>query len=200
MQMLSKGVSFFQLTVLCFVLPYSVNLAQSKLLDKVINKFNSEKSIAVDVIQDGSATKGKMFFEAPDKEKIILNESEIIVVADTVWNYNTKLSRLVIQERSEEFSPFSLLDILYKLPAKCSYSENIAENKFILKPIDQQELNFRSVSIVIGKNKLPRKIFLIDINGNKYSFSLKKYILGEKYGDSFFKVKSKKGIKIVDLR
>jgi outer membrane lipoprotein-sorting protein len=195
-----KRHSFFILTVLYLGLLFSVSFAQSKLLDKVIQKFNSEKSISVEVAQIGSATKGKIFFEFPDKEKIVLNNSEIIVVADTVWNYNFKLNRLVIQERTEEFSPFFLLDILYKLPSKCTYSENSAHNQFTLKPLDEQKLNFRLVSVAVGKNTLPKSISLIDINGNKYSFSLNKYILGKKYDDRFFTVKPKKGTKIVDLR
>ncbi len=200
MRMLNKRITFFYLIIFCWIVPISLNLAQGNLLNKVIEKFNSEKSFSVEVTQIGSQTKAQIFFEFPDKEKIVLDKSVIVVVADTVWNYNSKLNRLVIQERTEEFSPFSLLDIFYKLPSECTYSENSSGDEFSLKPRDEQELNFKFVSVVVDKNNLPSKISLIDINGNKFLFVLDNYILGKKYGDGFFTVKLKKGTKIVELR
>ncbi len=200
MRMLNKRITFFYLIIFCWIVPISLNLAQGNLLNKVIEKFNSEKSFSVEVTQIGSQTKAQIFFEFPDKEKIVLDKSVIVVVADTVWNYNSKLNRLVIQERTEEFSPFSLLDIFYKLPSECTYLENSSGDEFSLKPRDEQELNFKFVSVVVDKNNLPSKISLVDINGNKFLFVLDNYILGKKYGDGFFTVKLKKGTKIVELR
>ncbi len=175
-------------------------LCETSLLGKVRQKFESEKSFSVEVVLEQNNAAGKIFFQSPDLEKIVFGNYKIVVIADTIWNFNSKLNRLVIQEKEDDFTPFSIYDILFKLPNECEYIENKGGNEFTLIPNNGDEINVRSVKVKMDKSFLPVFVKVTDMNNKIFSFSLKKYLFGIDFDRSFFEIKKLKGTKVVDLR
>ncbi len=191
---------FLFLLFFSFLLLNSFNFAENSLLSRVQKKFETINSFSVEVVGNRNNIKGELFFKSPDSEKIVFSNYSIIVRTDTVWNFNKKLNRLVIQTTEDNFSPFSIIDIINKLPAMCSYKEDVRNNSFTLNPKDESDLNFNSVKVIVNSQSLPIQIFVTDLNGKEFSFVLKNYKLGRKFNSDFFKFKIVKGIKVVDLR
>ncbi len=196
---IEKKFSLFT-AIIVFLLTSGMVLGETTLLEKVKEKFEKEKSFSVEIVLSGGEQKGKIYFQSPDFEKIHFGDYTIAVVSDTIWNFNKKIKRLVIQEKEDDFSPFSIYDILFKLPGECKYVENKGEGEFTLFPKDEDALNVKSVKVKVNKSSLPVFVEVTDLNRKKFSFYLKNYSFGSGYDRSFFKIELPKGTKIVDLR
>lgn len=196
---IEKRFSLFT-AIIVFLLTSGMVLGETTLLEKVKEKFEKEKSFSVEIVLSGGGQKGKIYFQSPDFEKIHFGDYTIAVVSDTIWNFNKKIKRLVIQEKEDDFSPFSIYDILFKLPGECKYVENKGEGEFTLFPKDEDALNVKSVKVKVNKSSLPVFVEVTDLNRKKFSFYLKNYSFGPGYDRSFFKIELPKGTKIVDLR
>ncbi len=194
-----KRLFLFSVVIL-FLLMSGAVFGKTTLLEKVKEKFEKEKSFAVEIVLSGGRQKGKIYFQSPEFEKIYFGDYAIAVVSDTIWNFNKKIKRLVIQEKDEDFSPFSIYDILFKLPGECKYIENKGKGEFTLIPNDEDALNVKSVKVKVNKSSLPVFVEVTDLNGKKFSFYLKNYSFGSGYDRSFFNIELPKGTKIVDLR
>lgn len=178
-----------------------------ELVSQVQKKFDSIKDLSSNIITFSDGVKkleGKFYYKKPDMFRIDNKEMSIVNDGKTVWNYNKKFKRVVINYTSDNPSIFSLKKIINDYPSKCKI-ENVTPDKsrgnnlIKLVPL-QNKLNFKSAVLRITKEKLVDRLDIITVNGNKIIFEFKNIKINQKLSKKLFSLKPKKGIKIIDLR
>jgi len=168
-------------------------------------KYNSVKNISADFIRikNGRAKdelKGRMFFSG-EKVKIILPAGEIVIIKDTVWNYNKKLRQLVISSNEGGeffFSPqkFSL-NFLKNFRAKMVKKENLFKIKFT--PL-RNNSDLEEIKLTVDKSFLIRSILTKGQTFGIFKIVFKNYKLNVKLKRDFFKLKVPNNCRVIDLR
>ncbi|GBD90479.1 outer-membrane lipoprotein carrier protein precursor [bacterium BMS3Abin04] len=184
-------------------------LAQTpqELVSEVQKKFDTVEDLSANITTFSNGVKkieGKFYYKKPDMFRIDGKEMSIVNDGKTVWNYNKKLKRVVINYTSDNPSIFSLKKIITDYPSKCKI-ENVTPDKskgnnlIKLVPL-QNKLNFRYAVLRITKEKLIDRLEIVTVNGNKIIFKFKNIRINQKLSQKLFSLKPEKGIKIIDLR
>ena len=195
--------------LLLFLLSVASVMAQTpqELVKQVQKKFDTVKDLSADIITFSDGVKkfeGKFYYKKMDMFRIDNKEMSIINDGKTVWNYNKKLKRVVINYTSDNPSIFSLKKIITDYPSKCKIEDvtpvkSKGNNLIKLVPL-QNKLNFRSAVLRITKDKLINRLELVTVNGKNIIFEFKKININQKLSKKLFSFTPKKGIKIIDLR
>ncbi len=146
-----------------------------------------------------SLLKGDFYYKKENKFRIETPGQLIISNGETVWNYNEKLNRAIINNMDEMNFPL-IDDILFELPEKGRVEEKKIKNGWQVKIIPDDNSSFRSVSVNVDKNFQITDIGLEGFDDTIYRFSLseQKYNTGLK--DDLFNFSPAEGIEIIDFR
>ncbi len=198
-----KAVKLFLLiAVLSFQL-----FAQSAgtILNKIQQKYNSYENISAEfkqfnLKQTAPALKGKIFY-SKGKVKLLLPAAQIVIIKDTVWNYNKKLNQLAISLNEEEkplfdFGNFSK-DLLRNFNASVRKRKNFFE--IILTP-KGNNFEFEKLKLIVGKNFLIRSVQAKGESFNRVKIDFENFGFNKITKRNFFKIKVPKNCRIIDLR
>lgn len=176
-----------------------------ELLKTVQNKYKNIKDFSSDIKQSINTEKaitGKLFFKNPESYRIDLPMQLIISNGKTLWNYNKKQNKLIIDNyQKTNDNIFSINYLLFDVPAKSNVSSAM-DNKFkkiILIPKDIA-LPYQRIEITLNENNLISKILAIDNTDITYQISFENYKLNQKFQTEFFEFSATEGIKVIDLR
>ncbi len=177
----------------------AVVFAQEKsAFEKAREIFSEAENFSVKFYSPVNKTKGVALYSANRGEKISFGDYEILIKADTVFNYNAKVNRLVISMREDEYSNFSLKTVLFDLPERCDIIEE--NGSVALIPHEPQNENFSRLEIFFYKNNLPEKIIITDLSGHKNEFELSDYKFNENLTAKDFEIPTNDKTKVIDLR
>ncbi len=171
-------------------------------LKKVQNKFNSIESFSADFFESQSSAKGVFYFKKENQFKIVTAKQEITNNGSTIWNYDQKLDRVVINSVENETSSFSLRQYLFDYPEKCEVTltdTNSVETVLEFTP-QSDELGFSSAKIYIDENYLVQKIELENGMDSSIKFEFKNIKLDIDFSEEFFNYNPPQGSRIIDLR
>ena len=147
---------------------------------------------------------GKFNYKKKNKFKVELKNIELISNSETIWNYDKRLNRVVINSVAENQAFLNLDDIINNYPEQCSAElvKNSDEDKFyILNLIPKNnKLEFASAKIWIDKNFVLNKIEIKDSSGSVYFVELTNIKLNQKLSDSDFEFTVPEGCKVIDFR
>jgi chaperone LolA len=201
-----KGIMMKKLALMMLILSTLTFAGDAnELLRKVKEKFSEIKDFSAEINQEGNnpVFTGKMFYKKDDKFRLELRNMTIVSDGITIWNYNKKDNRVVIDETkySESF-PFSLDKLLNEYPSKSNLSSTTEGNFNILTltPKPGSDLNFTRARLWINSDNLIERVFLESGTENKMDFRISGYKLNQALPDSRFTFNPPEGSRIIDLR
>jgi outer membrane lipoprotein-sorting protein len=196
---------FFLRLGISSVLLFASVFAQERaddILKKVQDKFSSIKSFSADFYESQSSAEGVFYFKKENQFKILTSKQEITNNGSTIWNYDLKLNRVVINDVENEQSSFSLRQYLFDYPKKCNV--NILDTNSVEKALQfiprSDELGFSSAKIYIDEDNLVKKIELNNNLDSGIKFEFKNINLDVDLSADFFNFNPPKGSRIIDLR
>ena len=171
-------------------------------LKKVQDKFNSIESFSADFFESQSSAKGIFYFKKENQFKIVTAKQEITNNGSTIWNYDHKLDRVVINSVENETSSFSLRQYLFDYPEKCEVTLTDTNSVGTVLQFTPQndELGFTSAKIYIDDNYLVQKIELENGMDSNIKFEFKNIKLNIDLSEDFFNFVAPQGSRIIDLR
>jgi chaperone LolA len=177
--------------------------AQQELLGKVQDKFNSAATIVADISQNSgnSVLKGKIFLKKENKLRLEFKNITIISDGSTIWNYNKKENKVIINNFDENApSAFSFNKIINQYPemSDVSYADG-KKDVLLIKPDKDSGLNFQSVRLWVNNDNLVEKV-RIEQGGNPMEISVSNYSLNQEIADSRFTFTPPQDSQIIDLR
>ena len=147
---------------------------------------------------------GKFNYKKKNKFKVELKNIELISNSETIWNYDKRLNRVVINSIEENQAFLNLDDIINNYPEECSAElvKNSGENKFYILEMTPKnnKLEFSSAKIWIDKSYILNKIEIKDFSGSVYFVELTNIKLNQKLANSDFEFTIPEGCKIIDFR
>jgi outer membrane lipoprotein-sorting protein len=188
------------LFIICAYFPAA---AQQELLENVQEKFNSASTLTADISQNSgnSVLKGKIFLKKENKLRLEFKNITIISDGFTIWNYNKKDNKVVINNFDENApSALSFNKIINEYPAvsNISYADG-QKNVLLIKPDKDSGLNFQSVRLWVNNENLVEKV-RIEQGGNPMEISVSNYSLNKDIPDSRFTFTPRQDSQIIDLR
>lgn len=175
-----------------------------RLLNDLKEKYSKINDFSAGITQEGrnSVFTGKIYFKKGNKFHLDLKNFSIVSDGSTLWNYNKKENKVVINDAdSEENSILSFNNLLEVYPSKCTLSSS-NEGKYnilILTPISGSGLKFKQTRLWINSEDLVEKVFIEGKDGN-ITFRFSDYKLNQDLPDSRFTFSAPKGSSIIDLR
>jgi len=180
-------------------------------LRKIQNKFKSIINFSAEFKQtifdpDGKQNaklSGKFLYKRKNKFVVELRNGSIISDGTSVWNYDSRLKRVVISSFSDEPTFFSLERYIFDYPVLCKIkyigSEKGKDEIIELVPKDNN-IDFKSAKIWKNQDDMISRMEIIDLADIKYIFQLSLVKIDQDIPDSKFSYTPSKGIKIIDLR
>ncbi len=152
--------------------------------------------------------KGKITVKG-NKFKLIIDEQEIINDGTTVWTYLPSASEVNIDNAdpdSDEMNP-SKFYIMYKKGYKYLYLEDQTDGGVLCEVVDlvpeKKDAQYFKIRMNIAKkDKSIQSWTMFDKSGNRYKYTISKFVPNVKVSDSFFTFDLKKypGVEVIDLR
>jgi outer membrane lipoprotein carrier protein len=152
--------------------------------------------------------KGKITVKG-DKFRLVLPEQEVINNGTTLWTYLPEAKEVNIDNydpNSDEINPSKIYDI-YKKGFKYLYLEDKTEAGVVCEVVDlvpeKKEAQYFKIRMNIAKkDKSIQSWTMFDKGGNKYKYSITKFVPNSNIADSFFTFDVKKypGVEVIDLR
>lgn len=152
--------------------------------------------------------KGKITVKG-DKFKLLVDDQEIINNGTTVWTYLPSASEVNIDNAdpdSDEMNP-SKFYIMYKKGYKYLYLEDQIDGGVLCEVVDlvpeKKDAQYFKIRMNIAKkDKSIQSWVMFDKSGNRYKYSISKFVPNVKVDDSFFTFDPKKypGVEVIDLR
>lgn len=152
--------------------------------------------------------KGKITVKG-EKFRLSLPEQEVINNGTTVWTYLPEAKEVNIDNfdpKSNELAPSKFYD-MYKSGFKYIYLKDENVGGVMCEVVDlvpeKKEAQFFKVRMNIAKkDKSVQSWIMFDKSGNKYKYSITKFVPNVKVDDSFFAFDLKKhpNVEVVDLR
>lgn len=147
---------------------------------------------------------GTFNYKKKNKFKVELKNIELISDSETIWNYDKRLNRVVINSVEENQAFLNLDDIINNYPEQCTPQlvKDSAENGFyvlILTP-KNNKLEFESAKIWIDKNYILNKIEIKDAGGSEYFVELSNIKLNQNLQSNEFGFIVPEGCKVIDFR
>lgn len=152
--------------------------------------------------------KGKITVKG-DKFRLLLDDQEIINNGTTVWTYLPSAKEVNIDNfdpGSDDINPSKIFD-MYKKGFKYLYLADKTENGVLCEEIDlvpeKKDAQYFKIKMMISKkDKSIMSWTMFDKSGNRYKYSITKFVPNLKIEDSFFTFDPKKfpGVEVIDLR
>lgn len=152
--------------------------------------------------------KGKITVKG-NKFKLIVDDQEIINNGTTVWTYLPSASEVNIDNvdpDTEEMNPSKFYTI-YQKGYKYLYLEDQTDGGVLCEVVDlvpeKKEAQYFKIRMNIAKkDKSIQSWIMFDKSGNRYKYTISKFVPNVKVDDSFFTFDPKKypGVEVIDLR
>jgi outer membrane lipoprotein carrier protein len=152
--------------------------------------------------------KGKITVKG-DKFRLALPEQEVINNGATIWTYLPDAKEVNIDNydaSSEDVNPSKIYEI-YKKGFKYLYLQERTEAGVVCEEIDlvpeKKDSQYFKIKMLINKkDKSIQSWTMFDKSGNKFKYTLTKFVPNVKVDDAFFTFDPKKypGVQVVDLR
>jgi outer membrane lipoprotein-sorting protein len=176
-----------------------------KLLEKVQTRFDGIKDFSAEISQEGSNQifNGRFYYKKTDQFRLELKDMIIVSDGSTIWNYNKKENRTLIDEvRNDASFPFSFEKILSEYPSKSNVSSskdgNLQVLTFVPKP--GSDLNFSKARLWINTENLIERISVENENQGSVTLRISGYKLNQNPSASLFVFEAPGGSRIIDLR
>lgn len=147
---------------------------------------------------------GKFYYKKKNKFKVELKDVELISNGTTIWNYDRRLNRVVINRIEENQAFLNLDDIINNYPEQCEtelLNNTKEKNFFIVRLIPKENnLQFESAKIWIDKNFILTKIEIMDASGSVYFVELTNIELNKNLSGNEFEFTVPEGCKVIDFR
>jgi outer membrane lipoprotein-sorting protein len=208
------------LTLLALILAVSVSAQYDpkalEILEAMSKKYKSipafEANISYTLTNDvekiNEEFKGKIAVKG-DKFRLSLPEQEVINNGSTVWTYLPEAKEVNIDNydpSSEDINPSKMHEV-YKKGFKYLYLQDKTEAGVMCEEIDlvpeKKDAQYFKVKMFINKkDKTIQSFTLFDKGGNRYKYTISKFVPNAKLDDAYFTFDPKKypGVEVVDLR
>lgn len=209
---MEKIINLFLLIFLTF----SVTVAQEdeNVLGELQKEFKTINDFRANFTQNSSFSnqtksstlKGKLSYKKDNKFRIELNNSILVSDGKELWNFNKKENKVYINKLENEYSFFSLKNIILDYPQKSFVrylgEENLNGKTFKIIQITPKEgeLNFETIKLWYNKQVFIGKVEIIDSGGVKHQFELSGIKVNQKIPDSLFSFVPSEGSEVIDLR
>lgn len=152
--------------------------------------------------------KGKITVKG-DKFRLALEDQEIINNGTTVWTYLPSAKEVNIDnvdKNSDEVNPSKFYE-MYKKGFKYVYLADKTEGGVLCEEVDlvpekKDAQYFKVKMMIVKKDKSIQSWTMFDRSGNRYKYTITKFVPNVKVDDSFFTFDAKKypGVEVIDLR
>lgn len=169
---------------------------------------NISYTLTNDVEKINEEFKGKITVKG-DKFRLTLPEQEVINNGSTVWTYLPEAKEVNIDNydpKSEDINPSKMHEV-YKKGFKYLYLQDKMEAGVMCEEVDlvpeKKDAQYFKVKMFINKkDKTIQSFTLFDKGGNRYKYTISKFVANPKVDDTFFVFDTKKypGVEVVDLR
>jgi outer membrane lipoprotein carrier protein len=197
--------SALMILAVCFLLlNITVSAQEQELLKQLQNKFNSVDALSADInqIQGKNNISGKISIKKSNMFKLDLKNATIVSDGSTVWNYNKRDNKVIINEvNSGDPSALSIERIINEYPDKSDISivNEAGRDVLVLKPGKESGLNFDRIMLWMNNENLPEKI-RVEQSGNPVEINITNYNLNREIPDSQFRFTPPQGSQVIDLR
>jgi outer membrane lipoprotein-sorting protein len=169
---------------------------------------NFSYTLTNDVEKVNEEFKGKLTVKG-DKFRMVLPEQEVINNGATIWTYLPDAKEVNIDnydQSSDDVNPFKIYEI-YKKNFKYLYLQEKTEGGVLCEEIDlvpeKKDAQYFKIKLFINKKeKTIHSFTMFDKGGNRYKYTITKFVPSSKVEDSFFTFDPKKypGVEVIDLR
>lgn len=152
--------------------------------------------------------KGKITVKG-DKFRLLLDDQEIINNGATVWTYLPSAKEVNIDNfdpGSDDVNPTKIFE-MYKKGFKYLYLADKTEGGVVCEEIDlvpekKDAQYFKIKMMIVKKDKSIQSWTMFDKAGNRYKYTITKFVPNINVDDTFFTFDPKKypGVEIIDLR
>lgn len=152
--------------------------------------------------------KGKLTVKG-DKYRISLPEQEVINNGVTVWTYLPEVKEVNIDnydKNSGDINPLKIYEI-YQKDFKYLYIQDKTEGGVACEEIDlvpeKKDAQYFKIKLLIKKKeKVIQSLTMFDKGGNRYKYTITRFIPNAEVADSYFAFDPKKypGVEVIDLR
>jgi outer membrane lipoprotein-sorting protein len=152
--------------------------------------------------------KGKITVKG-DMFRLLLDDQEIINNGTTVWTYLPSAKEVNVDNfdpGSDEVNPTKIFD-MYKKGFKYLYLADKTEGGVVCEEVDlvpekKDAQYFKIKMMIVKKDKSIQSWTMFDKSGNRYKYTITKFVPNVKVDDAFFSFDPKKypGIEVIDLR
>lgn len=193
-----------------FILLIAVNIClgqnENSFLNKVQTKFKQIENFKAEFVQktkyltvdNNVKISGGFIYKQGGKYIIELKGQTIVSNGETIWNFNKKLNRVVVNNVSDDPSSFSIEKFIYDYPKFCDV-KSIETNSLHLKP-QNDDLDFQDATIWFTKDLLIQKLEIRDNTDALYELTFNKIEINQDIKDSQFTFEPEESTKIIDLR
>jgi len=175
-----------------------------QLLKSLQNKFETIKDLTADILQKSGGKdilSGKLSYKKENKFHFDLKNNLIVSDGLTIWNYNKKDKKLIINNIDEtDPSLFSFKSIIYDYPSQCTISSEKEGEVLVFVPKENSELNFSKAKLWINRDNLIDTIIIINKEAVDIEINFINYTLNQNLTDTKFKFTPPEGSAIIDLR
>jgi len=187
-----------------------------EILDAMSKKYKSipafEANITCNLSNDvdkvNEEFKGKITVKG-DKFRMALPEQEVINNGATIWTYLPEAKEVNIDNydpNSEDINPSKIHEV-YKKGYKYLYLQDKSEGGVLCEEVDlvpeKKDAQYFKIKMFINKKeKTVQSFTLFDKGGNRYKYTISKFIPNAKIEDSYFSFDPKNypGVEVIDLR
>lgn len=169
---------------------------------------NISYTLTNDVEKVNEEFKGKITVKG-EKFKLSLPEQEVINNGNTVWTYLPEAKEVNIDNfdpNSDDINPSKIYEI-YKKNFKYLYLSDKMEGGVLCEEVDlvpdKKDAQYFKIKMMINKkDKSIQSWTMYDKAGNRYKYTITKFVPGVKVDDAFFTFDPKKypGVEVIDLR
>ena len=165
-------------------------------------------NLSNDVDKVNEEFKGKITVKG-DKFRMALPEQEVINNGATIWTYLPEAKEVNIDNydpASEDINPSKIHEV-YKKGYKYLYLQDKTEGGVLCEEVDlvpeKKDAQYFKIKMFINKKeKTVQSFTLFDKGGNRYKYTISKFVPNAKVEDSYFTFDPKNypGVEVIDLR
>lgn len=152
--------------------------------------------------------KGKLSVK-DEKYRISLPEQEVINNGVTVWTYLPEVKEVNIDnydKNSGDINPLKIYEI-YQKDFKYLYIQDKSEDGILCEEVDlvpeKKDAQYFKIKLLIKKKEhVIHSLTMFDKGGNRYKYTITKFVPNAVIADSYFSFDAKKhpGVEVIDLR